>query len=241
MSDLNAEALQSMPPPVGLTFKLDPAAVAAINQPIAVGTIDPRTGQPKRAPGRPRSSTKKAVHPPGTVNPPQTMRGRGTPPKATDTVDVKEATKEQKKLRAEQYATYINTELNDKLFLLISGMPGSPFTAAMFYVEGKVPPSVATNPNYSELGNAVAIPADVAGSWGKLLAELSYTDAGKGLAKVGDNHILTIALAALTAVYSTYRYSQQIKPLLDSIKAAQAAQAAAKEGSNGTTSGEPNG
>lgn len=231
MSDLNADALQAMSVPEGLKFSLSPNATA--KPVIPVGTIDPRTGQPKRRPGRPTGTTKKADHPKGTVNPPQRMIGSKAP-KDTDTVDTKEATKEQKKLRAEQYATYINVELNDKLFMLISGMPNSPFKVENFYKENRVPPSAATNPNYSELGNAVAIPADVAGSWGKLLAELSFTDAGKGLAKVSDNHMLTIALAALTAIWSTYRYSQQLKPLLDQIKQVQEAQAAAKEASNGT-------
>jgi hypothetical protein len=165
-----------------------------------------------------------------------TMRG-SLPPreaKAIDPVDDKEAIKEQKKLKAEQYATYINQELNDKLFMLISGMPGSPFTAAMFYKENKVPPQVATNPNFSELGNAIAIPADVASSWGKVLAELSYTDIGKNVSKATDNPMLGIVAAVIAALYSTYRYSQQLKPILEQIKAMQAMKEAE---ANGTTDG----
>jgi len=238
MSDLNADALQSMPPPVGLTFTLDPKAVAASKQPIPIGTIDPKTGQPKRGPGRPIGSTKKAVPPSGGVNPRMTMRGSNPPKgKATDTVDEKEATKEQKKLRAEQYATYINTELNDKLFMLLSSMPNSPFKAENFYKENKVPPKAASNPNLSELGNAVAIPPDVADSWGKLLAELSYTGVGKSISTATDNHALSVVMAAVAAIYSTYRYSLQLKPLLDAVKAAQVLQQQAQE-NNGTSTRE---
>ena len=234
---LSPEASETMPPPSALVFKLDPTAVTASKASIPIGTPDVLTGQPKRGRGRPPGSTNKR-NPigPGTAR----MSGSGgAVPNAATPVDKVEATKEQKKARAEEYATYINTELNDKLFLLISSMPGGP-PASSFYKDNRVPPSVKTNPNFSELGNAVAIPADVAGSWGRLLAELSYTDAGKGVAKAAENNILTIAMAALTAIYSTYRYSQQLKPLLDQIKAVQEMQrmAAEEAANNGDSTGE---
>jgi len=238
---LGSDATESMPVPSALVFKLNPDAFIASKAKTAVGTPDSRTGQVKRPPGRPPGSKNKRENT-SPVNPSQRMIGSRqpvTPSPDNDTDENKKLLlKQQKAARAEQYATYINVELNDKLFMLIAGMPNSPFKAEMFYKENRVPPSVKTNPAYSELGNAVAIPADVAGSWGKLLAELSFTDAGKGIAKATDNHMLTIAMAALTALYSTYRYSQQLKPLLDAIKVAQAKQV---EGDSDIPGGEPTG
>ena len=144
-------------------------------------------------------------------------------------MDKKEATKEQKKERADQYATYITTELNDKLFMLVLGATNMPPT--LLYKEGRVPPKAAGNPAYSELGNAIAIPADVADSWGKLLAELTFTDAGKGLVKATENHNLVVLMAAVTALFSTYRYAQQVKPVLEFIRSQQGKDS---EGGNGT-------
>ena len=231
-----SEAMDPMPPPKALTFTVSPNALTPAKVPTPVGTIDPKTGQPKRGRGRPPGSTKKVVTPPGGVNPPMTMRGSGPSgrqPKATDPVDDKEAIKAQKAARAEQYSTYINQELNDKLFMFLISASGGSIKADYIYKEGKVPLKAIGNPALTDFGNAIAIPPDVADSWGKLLAELSFTDVGKNITKATDNHSMGIIMAAITAVYSTYRYSQQLKPILDGIKAANEMK---KAEANGTSS-----
>lgn len=232
MTDLPIEALESMPPPKALTFTLSPTA----SEPAKVPTpIDPRTGQPKRGRGRPPGSTNKVKPPNGGVNPPMTMRG-GTPskPKASDPVDTSEATKAAKAARAAQYAGYINTELNDQLFMFLISASGGAVKSEMLYKEGRIPAKAQSNPNLTEFGNAIAIPPDVADSWGKLLAELSYTDVGKNVTKITDNHAMGVVVAAITALYSTYRYSQQLKPILEGMRKMQEA----KRDTNGVDSGE---
>ena len=203
-----------------------PPRLAPIPQPSAPPTpskVDPLTGQPKRGRGRPPGARNRPKPVEGGINPPQRLvtPTQQNPPRASDAVDKKEASKEEKKARADQYATYINTELNDKLFMLIIGATNIP--ASAFYKEGRVPTKAAGNPDLTEFGNSIAIPPDVADSWGKLLAEVTYTDAGKGLIKATENHNLVIVTAALTAVFSTFRYYQQLKPTLDFIRLQQKA------------------
>lgn len=220
MSD---DAFKSMPPPPSIVPKIETTPPVA--PPKVQAVIDPRTGQVKRGRGRPPGSTNKVRTPDGGVNPPARLNVP-TGPRETPSspVDKKEATKEEKKVRAEQYATWINSELNDKLFMFLIGASNGNIKPEYLYKEGKVPPKAQGNPNLTELGNALAIPADVADSWGKLLAELSYTDAGKSLGKVADNHMIGVIGAAIAAAFSTYRYTQTLKPYIAMIKNVQESQ-----------------
>lgn len=190
--------------------------------------IDPRTGQPRRGRGRPPGAKNKSREPEGGTNPPARMTipagPRQTPSSPVDEAVTK---KEEKKARAEQYASYINNELNERLFMLIIGTGA--FPAEAIYKPGSVPAKAATNPNLTDFGNAIAIPSDVADSVGRLIAELTYTDAGKGIAKVGENQTIAIVVAALGAAFSCYRYSQQLKPILEQIRRVQEAQQKARE------------
>ena len=195
--------------------------------------LDPRTGQPKRGRGRPPGSGNKIKRPDGGVNPPSRLVSPTQPSRetASSPIDQSGAKKEEKKARAEQYATYINQELNDKLFMFIIGATGMP--AEALYKEGRIPPKAAGNPNLTELGNSIAIPADVADSWGKLLAELSYSDMGKSLTKASDKQGVGIVIAALSAAFSTFRYAQTLKPYIDMARKAQEAKANASSSSEG--------
>lgn len=233
MADVLGDAFASMPPPRSL---VPPESVEFVFTPpdARTGTRPPSQGG--RGRGRPPGSKNRPKPPELGTNPPQRVvvppsRGSSTPA----TPDEAEAKKTAKKERAEQYSTWIVEELNDKVLMMIIGA-GVP--AEAIYTAGRVPPKAATNPHLTEFGNAIVIPADVADSWGKLFAELSYTDAGAKVTKQQDNGLLTIGFAALTALFSTYRYSQQLKPVLDMIKQAQAAKVAAaqeQENTDGTT------
>jgi hypothetical protein len=213
------DAMRAMLPPPSIVPKDEPKPFTVTPRPDAA---------PTRGRGRPPGSRNRVKPVEGGVNPPQRMKI--PPPRVNEPVDQTAAKKEEKKARAEQYATFINTELNDKLFMFIIGATGMP--AEALYKEGRVPAKAQTNPALTEMGNAIAIPADVADSWGKLLAELSYTDAGKSLTKMSENHAMTVVAAAIAAAFSTFRYAQQMKPILDMLKEAQARKAKAAE-SNG--------
>lgn len=219
------DALKPMPPPPSIMPKVD---TPVTNQPQRTqAPVDPRTGQPRRTRGRPPGSTNKVIPPSGGVNPPSRLvvpSGGNTNQPNKDTEDELARKKEEKKAKAEQYSTWINQELNDKLFMFLIGASNGSIKPEYIYKEGKVPLKAQGNPNLTELGNALAIPADVADSWGKLLAELSYTDAGKSISKVTDNHMIAVVGAALAAAFSTYRYTQTLKPYLAMIKKVQESQ-----------------
>ena len=227
MSD---DALRSMPAPSAIIPR-EEINFTIQQQESKPQVLDPRTGQPKRKRGRPPGSGNRIKRPDGGINTPSRLV---TPPprnrESTSTpIDEPIAKKEEKKARAEQYATYINQELNDKLFMFIIGATGMP--AEALYKEGRIPPKAAGNPNLTELGNSIAIPADVADSWGKLLAELSYSDMGKSLTKAADNSMAGIVLAALSAAYSTFRYAQTLKPYIEMTRKAQEARSNASSSS----------
>ena len=180
---------------------------------------DPKTGVTKRPRGRPPGSRNKVKPVEGGVDTQRsrlvipTERKRETP---SSPIDDAKAIKELKKAKADEYAAWINKELNDQLFTIIIGATNMP--AELFYKAGRVPPKSASNPDLTDFGNQIAIPADVSASWGKLLAELSYTDMGKNLTKATEGKSLGLVVAAISAVYSTFRYTQQLKPFLDAVK-----------------------
>lgn len=233
MSDMSEEALRSMAAPAKL---IDQSSLVMKPPEVKEPVIDPRTGQPKRGRGRPPGSRNRPKTPELGINPPQRLTvppsGRRQPLPPTSEDD-KERVKQEKKARADQYATWINMELNDRIFMFLIGASGGTIKAEMLYKQGSVPAKAQSNPNLTEMGNAIAIPPDVADSWGKLFAELSYTNTGKSIAKAGENNSIAIGMAALTALFSTYRYAQQLKPIIDSFNKAREAQEQAKEGNAG--------
>lgn len=203
------EAMKPTPPPFKFT-------VAAPTTP----KVD-NVGEPKRR-GRGR--------PPGAKNRiKETELGRnpdmafntgpsGKPPSASEEVDKNANIKAEKKARAEEYSKLISEELNDKLFMVIVALTNGKIAFETFYKEGEVPPSKKKDSRLSEMGQAIAIPPDVADSWGKLLAELSYTNPGKGIVKFVDNNPLGILGAALAAAFSTFQYTQTLKPVVEYLK-----------------------
>lgn len=227
MSDLTNDANEIMKPPPRLSM---PAG-------FTVPPPDQRTGERRRGPGRPPGRKNRPKEPDGGINPPSTMRippGTNRNPlddkKQDDTTDADRKRKEKQE-RAEEYSRKIKEDLNDKLFMLIIGATSIP--AEALFKAGKVPAKAATNPDYTEFGNQIAIPSDVADSWGKLLAELSYTDAGKSLTKAVENEWLVLLFAFAGAAFSTYRYTQQLQPILQMVKMQREAQAkAAQEAAN---------
>jgi hypothetical protein len=130
--------------------------------------------------------------------------------------------KEEKKARADQYAELIHKELNDELFTFLIGMRILP--AQAIYKAGHIPPASEPDPRLTEWGNQIAIPSDVAKNWGRLLSELSYTPMGKTVVGATSGNMAGVVIAAAAALYSTYRYTQQLKPFLDFVKQQQAAQ-----------------
>lgn len=232
MSDqsMPPEALSSMPPPPSIVPKEE--FNFSFERPTK-SAVDPASGQQRRGRGRPPGARNKIKEPDGGVNTPMRLNSPNrNPPKETAPVDKEVATKEQKKARAQEYSSYIADELNDKLFMLIIGTKAIP--AEAIYKSGRVPPKAQTNPHLTEFGNSIAIPADVADSWGKLMAEITYTPIGKNIVKAGGSPNTGIVIAAIMAIFSTYRYAQQLKAVIDMLKQAQAA-ANSRGDNEGTT------
>jgi hypothetical protein len=207
-----SEAMKPTPPP--FSFQLAPQTEPKLTTPKGTG--------PGR--GRPKGSKNKVKEPELGTNPSQEFRP-GTRPRPVDkpAEDVNKAANEkaEKKARAEDYSKYITEELNDKLFMVIVGLTGGKIKAEAFYKEGSVPPSKKSDERLSDFGNAIAIPGDMADSWGKLLAELSYTKPGKGAVKFAENNPLGILGAAIVAAFSTVQYVNSLKPIVEYLKTIQ--------------------
>jgi hypothetical protein len=181
-----------------------------------------KTDTPKRPRGRPPGAKNRPKEPDLGVNPPMELgRGsspKGPPPKSTDTVDQEANKKAEKKARAEEYAKYISEDINDKIFMAVVLLTKNQIKPEMFYLPGKAPAAKQSDERLSELGNAVAIPPDMASSWGKLLAELSYTQAGQSATKYAGNNNLAILGAALTAIVTTLQYVGSVKNTIEGIQ-----------------------
>jgi hypothetical protein len=145
--------------------------------------------------------------------------GRGTLP--NEDVDLERNNKAEKKAKAEEYAKYIMEDVNDKIFIAVVMLSGGKVDPEAFYLPGKAPEFKKSDPRLSDLGKTVAIPPDMANSWGKLLAELSMTDAGKTATKYAGTSSLAIVGAALTALLTTFQYVLTIKPVVDGLKLLQ--------------------
>lgn len=184
----------------------------------------PRSGDgTKRPRGRPPGAKNKPKEPELGYNPPMELgRGKDTPrPSSNDSVDKDANKKAEKKARAEDYAKYITEDINDKIFMAVVLMSKNKIKPDAFYLPGKAPAAKQSDSRLSELGNAVAIPPDMANSWGKLLAELSYTDAGKSATKYAGTSSLTILGAALTALVTSIQYVTSVKSVVDGIQLMQ--------------------
>lgn len=164
--------------------------------------------------------------PPGSKNKPkgdqEVITGSGV--RTRDEIDKEANKKAEKKAKAEEYSKYISEDINDKIFIAIVMLSGGKIDPEAFYLPGKAPEFKKSDPRLSDLGKAVAIPPDMANSWGKLLAELSYTEAGKATTKYAGTSSLAIIGAALTALLTTFQYAITIKPVVDGIKLMQQGQ-----------------
>jgi hypothetical protein len=214
MSD--AEANKPMEPPasIGSGFSSSVSLPSPSERPKRAPTIDPATGLP-RGRGRPPGSKNRPRVPSGGINPPSRINNRGGRPPTRPPLDETEEQRERK------------LEANDKLFMLILGATKMP--PEMLYTAGHVPRKAQGNPDLTELGNAISIPPDLSDSWGKLYAELTETPQGAKFATATSGGQLSLVFAVLGALYSSYRYVQQLQPLFDMVKAHNEAEARAAE------------
>lgn len=129
----------------------------------------------------------------------------------------------QVKKRAEEISVMISTDLNDHLMGLLIGA-GIPATAIY-----KVPPAAeVVNSNYTPIGNAIAIPPNLAKSAGRLVAELEGTDSGSKVMSVVEGGKAPLVVATISTIVGAVMYAnklnktmEQFKPLLDQVKAAK--------------------
>lgn len=217
-----------------------PAKIAFTLSPTAQSEV---SGEPiKRRPGRPPGAKNKA-----TLEANARAREGGTT--AFDTgrrslsdrkqgdpnqpVDEDANKKAEKAARAEEYAKYISEDVNDKIFMAVVLMTKGAVKADEFYLPGKAPASKIADERLSPLGQAVAIPPDMANSWGKLLAELSYTEGGKTATKYAGSNALSILGAALTALVTTLGYVTSVKATMEGINQMILLQQEQAEGNGG--------
>jgi hypothetical protein len=192
--------------------------------PMTIPSIENSTNlsaQPSKSRGRPPGSRNRPRVPEGGINPPQKINipnsARNT--SSSDSESQKKELQLEKEKTAEKISSYIRNDINDKLFMALIGMSNGHIKAEHLFKEGKIPAKAVTNPAYTEMGNAISIPPDVADSWGKLLAELSTTSVGKTLIKSGGSSNLNLIVTAGAVLISSYRYAMTLKPYIELINA----------------------
>ena len=202
--------------PAKIAFTLSPQASAEVS------------GEPvKRRPGRPPGAKNKATLEANARarEGGSTSFDPGARKRLRDSVEGNEnqgvdkdlAKKAEKAARADEYAKYIMEDVNDKIFMAVVLMTKGGIKADQFYLPGKAPASKVADERLSPLGQAVAIPPDMANAWGKLLAELSFTEGGKTATKYAGSSGLATLGAALTALVTSIGYVTSVKATMEGI------------------------
>jgi hypothetical protein len=233
MSDIQPvtqESYEASLPPEATT----PASQSSIIEAIAARSRQDAAAKvegPKRGRGRPPGSKNKT-----TLEKEAASRGSGggsrmvTPPprvprvKEDDELKIKELI-ERKKARALELEGKILTDLNDGIFQLfiMAGMPAE----ALFKDTTKVQAAVV-NPNYTDLGNQMAISPMAAKSWARLAAELEQTGLGTKATAMAGTGNAGLIVASLMAAVTGAQYVKGITDVLGRVKQAQEAMARAQ-------------
>lgn len=174
------------------------------------GTPGGRAGRP------PGSRTRRPEDEPirgqgATITPPPARQ-----PRPSDPVDKDEAKKAEREGKIKAWEDKITGEFTEDLLSVVIATTGIP--AALIFKEGHAPVRFAENPHLTPIGQAFAIPGDVAHYWSKLVVALSETETGKKLTGEATGGNLGLIFATLMALGSTIRWGQQVKGAMDQLR-----------------------
>lgn len=180
------------------------------------------TGPTARTAAKTAGTRPRRGRPPGSKNKSATERLRETDPAAAAKVDEIE-TRAARRKRAGEIEGQIYGELNDHLMSILMGSLNIP--SDFLYLPGKEPEVTVKDTRFTELGNRIAIPPNLAKSIGRLAAEIEQTDAGAKVAGVAQGNNVGLIVASAMSIFGMVQYArtlsdtmEKIKPLLDARK-----------------------
>lgn len=170
------------------------------------GEVSKPLGRPPGSRNRPKDGQepdRAGASPTRIVTPPRRE------PQAKDAVDQDAAKKAERDRKVSEYEQKLTGEISEDLLAAVMAATGIP--SEVFFVSGKAPVRFTPNTNLTRIGQAFAIPNDVAHYWSKVLVAFTETDSGKKLTGSFEGGNAGLLFAGLMAVASTVRYFQQVK------------------------------
>lgn len=208
------EVTQSTNPLITEPTQLSPDALAPASDADILDALTRAPATPpteKRKPGRPlgsknkpREQGKPSAGRPRMVTPPKTAKPEPTPEEL-------ERVARRKRSRAKELEGSILTTLNDNILDLVQ-MMGVP--AQMLYVNGVGKPTESVNPNYTQVGNMLAIQPQQAAVWGKFLAELESTDVGSKVSGATSSGKAPLLVYGLLSLAMGFQYAQAVNTVM---------------------------
>jgi hypothetical protein len=183
-------------------------------------------GDVKGTPTRPgvtgAAGTRRRGRPPGSKNRTPAQKLAETDPEAAKKQKDIESRAARRK-RAQEIEAQIYGELNDHLMSILMGSLNIP--SDFLYLPGKEPEVTVKDSRFTELGNRLAIPPNLAKSIGRLAAEIEQTDAGAKVAGVAQGNNVGLIVASAMSIFGMVQYArtlsdtmEKVKPLLEARK-----------------------
>lgn len=175
--------------------------------------------------------------PPGSKNKTPAQKLAESNPEAAKVLEESQK-REAKKARAGEIEKQIYGELNDQLMTLLIGSLN--INPDWIYLPGKGPVIQKKDERFTELGNMLAIPPNLAHSVARLASELETTGVGQSVSGVAQNSNVGLIVAGAMTLFGTFQYVktlsntfEKLKPLLDAKKAYEASQKEESQNGNG--------
>jgi len=192
-------------------------------RPASADDIMAVLGNLESQPAKPAApTTRRRGRPPGSKNKTPLQKAAELNPDLAAQVE-SEAKREAKKKRAAEIESAIYTELNDQLMTILIGALNIP--SDFLYLPGKEPVVTQKDTRFTELGNRLAIPPNLAKSIGRLASELEQTDIGSKVGGMAQNNNVGLIVASGMTIFGLVQYAKQlsdtmekVKPLLDARK-----------------------
>lgn len=219
------EVVQSTSPIITKPEVLTSEALRPASTDDIMAALDAATGPTART----ASTTRRRGRPPGSKNRTPLQKAADSDPELAEKLK-KDAEREAKKARAETIEKQVYGELNDSIMTLLIGTFN--LNPDMIYLPGKGPVVQKKDERFTDLGNALAIPPNLAHSIGRLAAELEGTGVGQTVSGIGQNSNVGLIVAGGMTAFGIFQYArnlqnvfEKLKPILDARKAAMQSQA----------------
>lgn len=161
------------------------------------------------------TATRRRGRPPGSRNKTAAQKLAEINPEAAQAAE-DEAKRAAKKKRVEEIEGTIYGELNDQLMsILVTAFNIPP---DFIYKDGAVPIQAKKDTRFTDFGNRLAIPPNLAHSIGKLAAELEGTGVGKSVTGITQNSNAGLVVAAGMTIFGVIQYANTLKDTFEKVR-----------------------